>query len=191
MENKLTQRLANALALAIDAHTGQTRKGTSIPYIAHPMAVASLAIEHGADEDQAVAALLHDAIEDGGAAYASRIGAQFGPRVLAIVQGCTDGVPDESGRKEPWRTRKERYLAHLADAADEVLLVSGADKLHNARAIFGDLRRVGPAVFDRFSAPRAEVLWYYRSLADVFVRRGSPVASELARTVAEIEAALA
>jgi len=131
----LTQRLGQALALAVQAHDGQVRKGTAIPYIAHPMGVASIALEFGATEDQAIAALLHDALEDGGPHYAPLIEAQFGPGVLALVQACTDGVPDASGAKADWGERKRSYLAHLAEAPSEVLLVSGADKLHNARAI--------------------------------------------------------
>lgn len=179
----LTDRIAKALALAVEAHNGQTRKGTQIPYLAHPMGVASIALEHGADEDQAMAALLHDAVEDGGPQYAAQIRLQFGDRVANIVAGCTDGVPDATGKKEDWRPRKERYIAHLKDATDDVLLVSGSDKLHNARAIVEDLLRIGPAVFDRFTAPKGQTLWYYETLADIFTERGTPMAKSLADTV--------
>lgn len=130
----LTARISQALALAVEAHDGQKRKGTAIPYIAHPMAVASIALEHGADEEQAMAALLHDAVEDGGPQYAILIRNQFGDRVADIVEGCTDGVRDANGIKEAWKPRKERYLVHLKEASDDVLLVSGSDKLHNAKA---------------------------------------------------------
>ena len=179
----LTDRIAQALALAVEAHDGQKRKGTQIPYIAHPMGVASIALEHGADEEQAMAALLHDAVEDGGPEYAKRIREQFGDRVAEIVQGCTDGVPDASGTKESWTPRKQRYIAHLNEASDDVLLVSGSDKLHNARAIVEDLLRIGPAVFNRFSASKAQTLWYYESLAGVFSQRGTPIAQALSDTV--------
>lgn len=179
----LTERIAQALALAVEAHDGQKRKGTQIPYIAHPMGVASIALEHGADEDQAMAALLHDAVEDGGTEYAQRIRTQFGDRVAHIVQGCTDGVPDAAGKKEAWKPRKERYIAHLEEASDDVLLVSGSDKLHNARAIVEDLLRIGPLVFERFTASKDETLWYYESLAKVFSRRDTPVAKALSDTV--------
>lgn len=179
----LTSRLSEALALAVQAHDGQTRKGSAIPYVAHPMGVASIALEHGADEEQAMAALLHDAIEDGGANYAQRIRQQFGERVATLVEGCTDGVPDALGRKAPWPERKKAYLSHLEQAHDDVLLVSGSDKLHNARAIVEDLRAVGLAVFDRFTASKAETLWYYESLTVVFERRGAPMAGALRRTV--------
>ena len=179
----LTERFVAALALAVEAHDGQLRKGTQIPYVSHPMAVASLALEFGPEEDQAIAALLHDVLEDGGPDYAPRIQASFGPRVLALVQACTDGVADRTGAKPPWAQRKQAYLAHLADAPDEVLLVSGADKLHNARAIVADLQQVGPAVFQRFKAGREGTLWYYQSLAQVFAKREAKVAPLLAAEV--------
>lgn len=179
----LTDRIAQALALAVEAHHGQKRKGTQIPYVAHPMGVASIALDHGADEDQAIAALLHDAVEDGGPEYAKRIREQFGNRVADIVEGCTDGVPDDSGIKEAWLPRKERYIAHLRNATDDVLLVSGADKLHNARAIVEDLLRVGQAVFDRFTASKAQTLWYYETLSEVFTLRGTRTAQALSETV--------
>lgn len=183
----LTQKLGQALALAVQAHDGQMRKGTAIPYIAHPMGVASIALEFGASEDQAIAALLHDALEDGGPHYAPLIEAQFGAGVLALVQACTDGVPDASGAKADWGERKRAYLAHLAQAPDEVLLVSGADKLHNARAIVSDLITIGPDVFKRFKAGREGTLWYYRALADVFTRRRAPMAVMLDAEVRQME----
>ena len=180
----LTERISQALALAVEAHQGQKRKGTQIPYVAHPMGVASLALDYGADEDCAIAALLHDVLEDGGPQFAPRIEQQFGSRVLAIVEGCTDGLPDADGQKSDWGTRKRAYLAHLEAASTDVLLVSGADKLHNARAIVSDLQRHGPSVFSRFSAGQEGTLWYYRSLAALFERRGAPVARALNSEVA-------
>ena len=184
----LTQRFAQGLDLAVRAHDGQLRKGTAIPYIAHPMAVASIALEYGADEDQAIAAMLHDAVEDGGAEYEHEIRERFGARVADIVMGCTDGVPDAYGQKPPWKQRKEKYLAHLEMATSDVLLVSGSDKLHNARAILADLHTVGEAVFDRFTASKQETLWYYTSLAAIFSRRCIPVAAALADAVAQLHA---
>lgn len=179
----LTDRIAEALALAVKAHKGQYRKGTTIPYISHPMAVAAIALEHGANEDQAMAALLHDAIEDGGVAYAKEIQEQFGDEVLAIVEGCTDGVPDASGYKGSWKMRKERYLAHLENASADVILVSSSDKLHNARSIVEDQLKTGNEVFTRFSATKEQTLWYYSSLAEIFDRKNSPVAPALLETV--------
>ena len=184
----LTNRLSQALALAIEAHDGQLRKETTIPYIAHPMAVASIALEYGADEDQAMAALLHDAVEDGGAKYAKIIRSKFGDRVADIVNGCTDGVPDNNGIKPPWKQRKESYIAHLKSASDDVLLVSGSDKLHNARAIVSDLQNIGNRVFDRFSSSKEQTLWYYQSLADIFKARNTPTAKALNETVAQMHA---
>jgi (p)ppGpp synthase/HD superfamily hydrolase len=183
----LTDRISEALALAVQAHEKQVRKGTLIPYVAHPMAVASIALEFGADEDQAIAALLHDVLEDGGAQYGPVIKERFGERVLAIVDGCTDGVPDASGQKADWGERKRAYLAHLAQASDDVLLVSGSDKLHNARAIVSDLLKIGPDVFNRFTAGRDGTLWYYRSLAEIFEQRRAPMAAILAAEVIQIE----
>lgn len=176
----ITDRIAKALALAVEAHHGQSRKGTKIPYVSHPMAVASIALEYGADEDQAIAALLHDVIEDGGEKYIQIIEAQFGRRVLELVQGCTDGVPDKNGIKPvAWKQRKEAYIAHLKEVSDDVLLVSGSDKLHNARAILHDLQTIGTSVFDRFKAGKEETLWYYSSLSEVFVSRKAPMADAL------------
>ena len=184
----LTQRFAQGLKLAIRAHNGQVRKGTNIPYIAHPMAVAAIALEHGADEDQAIAALLHDAVEDGGADYEHEIRERFGSRVADLVMGCTDGVPDATGQKPPWKQRKQQYLAHLELATSDVLLVSGSDKLHNARAILADLHTVGVSVFDRFTASKEETLWYYTTLSEIFSRRAIPVAAALADAVAQMRA---
>ena len=179
----LTERIGRALALAVKAHAGQKRKGTEIPYLAHPMGVASIALDHGADEDQAIAALLHDAVEDGGEHFAEIIREQFGDRVADIVAGCTDGVPDASGVKEAWLPRKERYIAHLRESSDDVLLVSGSDKLHNARAIVEDLLNVGRAVFDRFTATPDQTIWYYETLSEIFTERATPIAKPLSETV--------
>jgi len=183
----LTERFSQALYLALQAHTNQKRKGTNIPYISHPLGVASIALEYGADEDQAMAALLHDAIEDGGNEYAQEIRKQFGNRVADIVEGCTDGIPDASGEKEAWKPRKDRYLAHLKNAPEDVLLVSGSDKLHNARAIVEDLVRIGPAVFERFTASQEQTLWYYDTLASIFTERKTPIAEVLTETVSRIK----
>lgn len=164
------ERYAAAVRYAATAHAGQVRKGTSIPYITHPIAVSGLVMEFGGDEDQAIAGLLHDVVEDCGVSLES-LEAQFGGRVAAIVDGCTDGVPDAQGHKPPWRERKEQYLAHLEQAHSDVLLVSACDKLHNARAIVADLRTHGLTIFERFTAGQDGTTWYYRQLAGVFGRR--------------------
>ena len=183
----LTQRYADALQLAWQLHDGQVRKGTTIPYMSHLIAVSSLALEHGANEDEAIAALLHDAVEDaGGMPTLERIRQQFGLAVADIVEGCTDSYEDP---KPPWRQRKQAYLVHLGTASPSVRLVSNADKLHNARSIRSDLRVQGPALWSRFTAGRDGSLWYYRSLVQAFAAHGrTPLLDELDLTVTELEA---
>jgi (p)ppGpp synthase/HD superfamily hydrolase len=179
----ITDRLSKALSLAIQAHEGDFRKGTSIPYISHPMGVASIILEFGGDEDQAIAGLLHDTIEDGGAKYIPLIEDLFGKRVLSLVEGCTDGIPNAIGEKTDWHERKRKYLLHLKEANDDVLLVSGADKLHNARAIVSDLKTIGQVVFERFRTKKEGTLWYYSSLAEIFQSRKSPLAKDINEAV--------
>ncbi len=182
----LTQRYADALQLAWKLHDGQLRKGTKIPYVSHLIAVSSLALEHGANEDEAIAALLHDAVEDaGGAPTLDLIRAQFGEVVADIVEGCTDSYEE---RKPAWRPRKEAYLAHLAQASRSVRLVSACDKLHNARSILFDLRLLGPSLWTRFTAGKEGSLWYYRSLVHAFASHGrTALVDELDRTISAIE----
>lgn len=175
------------MGLAVEAHRGQRRKGTEIPYVAHPMGVVSIALDYGASEDQAIAALLHDVLEDGGPQFVSVIRERFGETVLAIVEGCTDGVPNAQGIKADWKERKRRYLDHLGTAGDEIIVVSGADKLHNARAIVSDLQSFEPAVFDRFTAGRDGTLWYYRQLAEIFSNCGAPMSKQLDAAVVGME----
>lgn len=171
--------------MAFELHASQRRKGTDIPYLSHLMAVSSLVLEHGGDEDQAVAALLHDVLEDCGAQHADEIERRFGGRVLRIVQGCTDA---EVFPKPPWQDRKEAYLLHLEAASADTLLVSLCDKLHNARSIMADLREHGVAMMDRFKGGRAGTLWYYRQLSSAFDRLlPGRAAAELAREVTEME----
>jgi (p)ppGpp synthase/HD superfamily hydrolase len=188
----LSERFTAAVDYVRIAHAGQTRKGTAIPYIQHLLAVASLVLEHGGDEDQAIAGLLHDVVEDCGESHAGVVGERFGERVLAIVLGCTDGTAeakagfdDDVSRRRDWLRRKQAYLNHLAHASDDMLLVSGCDKLHNARAIVGDLERpeVGQGVFARFTGGRDGTLTYCRLLADLFTQRGAAMAGALEREV--------
>lgn len=182
-QQHLGPRFDRALALARELHGEQTRKGTEIPYTSHLLAVASLVLEDGGDEDEAIAALLHDAVEDqGGPKTAGLIRQRFGRHVADIVQACSD---TDEHPKPPWRARKEAYLAHLRDPGlpDGTLRVSLADKVHNARAILCDLH-AGHDVFSRFSAPREETLWYYNALADTFCELAhGPLARELRRVV--------
>lgn len=184
-------RLHAALDYAADAHKTQVRKGSSIPYLSHLLGVSSLVLEYGGDEDQAIAGLLHDVLEDCGVEHAGAIREQFGERVLSIVEACTDGTPDATGQKAPWRERKQAYLEHLVTVAKEALLVSACDKLHNARAIAGD-QASGQDVFARFTGGRDGTLWYYQSLLGIFEGRlggDAPLAIELRWTIGRMLAA--
>ena len=178
-------RLADAAAFALRIHGKQTRKASAVPYISHLLGVASLVLEHGGDEEQAIAGLLHDVVEDQGAHQLDIIRDRFGARVAAIVMGCTDA---DTLPKPPWRARKEAYIAHLEHADPDVWLVSCADKLHNARAIGTDLRTHGLAVYDRFRGGRDGTLWYYGTLSAAFTRlMPGPLAAELAGAVQEMK----
>jgi len=177
-----------ALTLAAAHHRAQVRKGTAIPYVAHLLAVASLAIEHGANEDEAIAALLHDAIEDQGVTF-NELEKLFGRSVAEIVSGCSDS---DTIPKPPWRARKESYVTHVRDASSSVRLVSMCDKLHNARSILADLRQLGDALWTRFTGGRDGSLWYYRALVAAYRSAGTtpltePLLDDLERTVVEIE----
>lgn len=187
---KLTKRFATAVAYAVDLHRDQERKGSGIPYVAHVLGVSSLVLEHGGDEDEAIAALLHDSVEDqGGEHRLADVRVRFGDRVAEIVLGCTDAVTDP---KPPWRERKEAYVAHLREASSSVRLVAAADKLYNARCIVADYRAVGDALWSRFSGGRDGVRWYYHALCEALSRPDeSPrmaLVAELDRTVLELEA---
>jgi GTP pyrophosphokinase len=185
----LTERFEDALVYAARLHKAQLRKATPVPYVAHLLAVAGLVLEHGGGEDEAIAALLHDAIEDqsNGGRTRDEIGARFGDRVLAIVLGCSDTESDAGAAKSPWRARKEAYIAHLSSAPDAVRLVSAADKLHNARSVLEAFRESGDAAFDRFTGKKDGTLWYYGAIVDA-LRGAVPGAlhRELERTVQEL-----
>jgi (p)ppGpp synthase/HD superfamily hydrolase len=182
----LSTRFEEALVFATRLHREQMRKGTTIPYISHLLGVTSIVLEHGGNEDEAIAALLHDAIEDqGGASTREEIRRRFGDTVVAIVDGCTDA---EVIPKPPWRMRKEAYIAHIAHASPSVRLVSAADKLHNARAILTDYRILGNALWRRFHGGKEGTLWYYRALVNAFQATGTTsLIEELDRVVSEIE----
>ena len=185
----LTQRFVDAVAFAVDAHGPQTRKGGDIPYVSHLLGVASLVLEAGGDEDMAIAGLLHDTIEDTDV-NAEGIEARFGRRVAGIVVGCTDSFEKP---KLDWRVRKERYIAHLADerTSQDVLTVSAADKLHNARSMLADHRNLGDEVARRFNAGPTDQIWYYETVSAILQRRlPSPLTSELRRTVDQLRQVL-
>lgn len=185
---KLTTRFNEALVFAAQLHSQQVRKGNDIPYIAHLLGVASIALENGADEDEAIAALLHDAIEDqGGEKTGKEIRKRFGDNVVEIVEGCTD---TDIMPKPPWQKRKEDYISHLKKAGRSTLLVSASDKLHNARAILTDYRQQGESLWGIFNGGKDGTLWYYRSLTDIFKESGlvpKALVQELDCVVNEIE----
>ncbi len=191
----LSPRFCCALALAFDLHAQQERKGSGVPYVAHLLGVASLVLDYGGDEDTAIAALLHDAIEDcGGDRARQRIRETLGmdttdrastDRILTIIEGCseTDRTP-----KPPWRERKLAYIAHLATASPEMRLVSSADKLHNARSLLRDYRSVGEALWSCFNGGREGTLWYYRAMVSaLYEAEPTPIVAELDRVVTELE----
>ncbi len=166
----LGPRFSTALAFANEIHGDQFRKGTTIPYISHLLAVASIVIEAGGDEDTAIAALLHDAVEDqGGPAMLKRIRNRFGPAVAEIVAACSDTDVDP---KPPWRKRKESYVESIPHKSNSMLLVSLADKLHNARCILADFKQIHDDLWVRFTGDRDGTLWYYRALVEAFRGRG-------------------
>jgi (p)ppGpp synthase/HD superfamily hydrolase len=173
----LTERFERALVFATRLHRDQRRKGSGVPYVSHLLAVCELTLEYGGDEDEAIAALLHDAIEDqGGAVARAEILKKFGARVTEIVDGCTD--TDESP-KPAWRARKENYIRHVEVASASVRLVSACDKLHNARSLLMDYRVFGEDLWSRFTGRRDGTLWYYRAMVNALRSAGSsPVVEE-------------
>ncbi|MBX9792375.1 MAG: HD domain-containing protein [Pirellulales bacterium] len=187
MPTELGEPFFAALEYAARLHARQRRKASDVPYVAHLLAVAAIVLEHGGSQVEAIAALLHDAVEDqGGAAQLAEIERRFGPEVARIVAACTD---TDQTPKPPWRARKEEHLAHASQADAAVRLVLAADKLHNGRAILADLRRHGDAVWSRFNGGREGTLWYYRAMYSALAASGTehqPLLDELGRVVAEL-----
>jgi len=186
MNRVLSSRFEEALILATRLHTNQVRKGARIPYVAHLLAVTALVLEDGGDEDQAIAALLHDAVEDqGGIETLDEIRKLFGERVAHIVEGCSDSFESP---KLPWKERKVNYLRHLREANIDVLRVSLADKLHNACSILRDLQQNGDVIWERFKGGKNGTLCYYRSLVAIFHENDfSPMVAELQCVLNKIE----
>ena len=167
MPVQLSSVYQDALALAIELHGNQTRKGSDIPYISHLLAVSATVLEYGGTEEEAIAALLHDAVEDaGGAEVKKRIAEQFGDNVARIVEACSDDSQPLGHTKRPWRIRKNHHIEQLRKAPSSVLLITAADKLHNARSLMSDYRQLGDAVWDRFNAEPEDILWYYRTVME-------------------------
>jgi (p)ppGpp synthase/HD superfamily hydrolase len=181
-----TARFCEALEYAVQLHAGQRRKGSATPYVAHLLSVTAIVLEHGASEDEAIAALLHDAVEDqGGSPVREEIRRRFGPVVAAIVDGCSDS---ETIPKPPWRERKQKFLAQLPSAGRSVHLVTAADKLHNIRSLVDDYREHGESLWDRFSGGREGTLWYYRAVVDLLASSlPGPLVEKLGRAVSELE----
>ena len=190
-DTRLTSRFGRALELARTLYARDVRKGASVPYLAHLLGVCSLVLVDNGDEDEAIAALLHDALEDHPEAIdARRIEERFGARARGIVEACTDTPPEyDGGQKPPWRQRKSAYIAQLCAAAPADLRVAVADKLDNVRSIVLDWRAGGDGIWSRFSAGKADQLWYYRALVRAFGEAGcqSRLLGELERTVSELE----
>jgi len=182
----LSERFKDALWRATDLHANQSRKGSGVPFVAHLLGVASLVLEYGGTEDEAIAALLHDAEEDqGGQRTREMIADKYGATIAQIGDGCTDS---DTIPKPPWRERKEAYIAHIATASPSVLLVSACDKLYNARSILADYRVMGEEIWERFKGGKKDgTLWYYQALVEAYKKTGQHrVYDELERTVREI-----
>lgn len=170
----LTARYFDAVAFSSFLHAKQVRKGKDIAYISHPLAVSALILEAGGDEDQAIAGLLHDTAEDcGGEPIIEQIRWRYGQRVAKAVRGCSDSVTTDPEVKAPWETRKQEHLGHLKDASPDVLIVTAADKLHNARAIWADVRAEGAPALRHFTYPR-KIAWYYETTLATLKAAGAP-----------------
>lgn len=184
----LTSRFTEAVNYCLELHGSQTRKFQPVPYIAHLFSVSALVLEDGGDEDEAIAALLHDALEDQPEKTSpEEIQRRFGERVLSIVQACTDTPPEYRGGTKPdWEGRKKAYLAHLRNNSNRVAL---ADKLHNARGILNAYRSDGDLIWGSFNAGKEKQLWYWRALVEAFRAGGSRgwMLDELERVVTELE----
>jgi (p)ppGpp synthase/HD superfamily hydrolase len=181
----VSSRFSDALSYVAALHAQQRRKVSGEPYLAHLLAVAAIVMEHGGSEEEAIAALLHDAAEDqGGTATLDEIRRRFGATVAEIVEGCSDAV---TSPKPPWRQRKEAHIAHLCDASASVRLVVAADKLHNAQSLAREYRRRGASLWPLFHGGRDGTLWYYRAVADVLKQAApTPIVEELDRAVEEL-----
>jgi (p)ppGpp synthase/HD superfamily hydrolase len=184
---RLSPLFEEALQLALAAHKNHLRKGTQVPYVSHLLAVAAIVLDYGGDEDEAIAALLHDSVEDCGV-DPEEIRKRFGDKAANIVVACSDSLERNPDNKPDWRPRKEAYIEDLKSALPPVLLVSAADKLHNVRSIVKDFLELGHDVWLRFKGGKDGSLWYYQTLVEILKARGEHrmLVDELARTVAEL-----
>lgn len=190
LNQPLTAKFDEALKLASGLHREQARKGTQIPYISHLLAVSALVLEYGGTEKQAIAALLHDAVEDcGGVPVLRKIKSRFGADVAGIVASCTDSF--EVGRKRNWRERKVAYLEHLRESDNGSLLVVAADKLHNLRSIQREFLRVGDDLWLKFNAGADDQMWYYDSIVAMLnARLENPIVFDLTKTFENVRGLL-
>lgn len=191
----LGKRFTRALSLAVEWHGAQTRKGGTIPYMSHLMTVSSIVMEHGGTEDEAIAALFHDAIEDApdaieAAKREALMHEEFGSTVAEIVLGCSDSKPNESGVKAPWKDRKTGYLTAMREKPAHTLLVAGSDKLHNLTCTVRDVRRDGIETLSRFGASLEDQGWYYSVIGQILAERDIPMAKEYNTLLAEFKEAL-
>jgi (p)ppGpp synthase/HD superfamily hydrolase len=186
----LSSRFSDALSYVTALHAEQRRKVSGEPYLAHLLAVAAIVMEHGGNEDETIAALLHDAVEDqGGMATLEEIRRRFGPSVAEIVEGCSDAMVSP---KPPWRQRKDAHIARLREASASVRLVVAADKLHNAGSLVREYRRRGESLWASFHGGRDGTLWYYRTVADVLKQAApTPIVEELDRILEELRLLIA
>src|SRR4051812_15762467 len=189
----LSERFDDALLYASRQHREQLRKGSRVPYMTHLMSVSALVLEHGGTEDQAIAALLHDAVEDApsgqGGAVITEIREKFGNAVADMVLACSDGLNDSGERRGTWQERKQAYVDGLPHKALDALLVTAADKTHNGLCIAADVRRYGPGFWSTFNAGPEELVWYYTSVRDVVAERlpDTSIADSLDGAVADLE----
>jgi len=185
MSSPLTSRFETALGFAFQLHKNQYRKGSNIPYISHLLAVTAIVIENGGSENQAIAALLHDAVEDqGGYDTLHKIEDLFGSEVAEIVEGCTDAFTDP---KPEWKGRKMAFLKKLKQSPDSILLVSLADKVHNAHSLLRDLQLKEKNVWEKFKGGKEGTLWYYQSLVEILNTSSYPyLTSEFSHVVIKI-----
>lgn len=175
MTIQLTKKYFEAVEFAATAHATAVRKQTEIPYICHPLAVSAYVLEAGGDEDQAIGGLLHDVAEDcGGEPRIEEIRMKFNSRIADIVRGCSDSLEVNPEEKAPWRTRKELHIAKLHTASEDVLIVTAADKLHNARAIATDYQKIGDKIWERFNSNAESIRWYYQEIFEVLSQGGAP-----------------
>ncbi len=185
-------RFGQALAYATQAHAGQARKISGVPYVAHLLGVASLALEYGATADEAIASLLHDVVEDqGGLARLEDVQGRFGIEVARLVEACSDSLSADPDQKAPWRVRKLHHLERLETADASVRLVTACDKLHNLQNLLRDLRHRGPGVWEHFKSRPGDQLWYYRSVLEALRHQDQrPYILELSSAVEALERAI-